>query len=815
MRLTPWFAVLKTHFAPARFRKPRQQVRRLRAYQPPCLFEQLEDRILLTNDLFVITHGYQVDGLFPNWVYSMAVAINAKLPDSCSATDSDSDSIPDAIEHSRVTLNNNLPTADSCEHFLFLDWAGESNNPNPAPDGRGWTEIAGTRLFESLQSIVNSATEPVNIHFIGHSRGTVVNSEAIKLLDQAGLDAKLGFVQMTTLDPHPVHKYDIDIIREGTLPDFTNFQYSDPELNVLKVTHIVDFADNYYQVSHELVTIPLTSLSGHLPDGEAIDGAVNIKLTDKFVSWSGRTPFPDGGNHAEVHDWYHWTIDLTSYPFAPTYSDVARVSQLDRNGLYNAIVAIGPNGSSTFTGAGNLGFNWSLLKTIPAGGSSADDVADTFQGANTSLEGSSGSWAFDGKIETNGDSDVFKFMARRSGNLTITQTAAAGSSLDSRLVLYDEAQNEIISVDATGSRGSETINKSVVQGQTYYVRAGAYRSLYVANRTGAYRLEFSLPVTQTQGSDITVLQSGSGLNSGSATPIDFGIIGQSGSGSTRSFTVLNAGNATLTGLSIGELPAGFTLLDGLPTSLAPGGSDTFSVRLDSAVLGSKSGNITITSNDPDEDPFLIAIRGNVVANAVATPEITVFQGATNLINGVSPAIDFGTVEEGQSEPYRLFTVRNEGTAPLTLANIGLPSGFTLSGLSSQNLNPGTSATFIVQLNNDSSGFKFGVIRIPNNDPDEAPFTIAIRGKVELRTTPRPVIGTLIANSNPVRQTQNFTLKATGVAGNVASVEFYRDINMNGTGELDELLSTDNSSAHDWIGDADATGWSGGIVKCCG
>ena len=463
-------------------------------------------------------------------------------------------------------------------------------------------------------------------------------------------------------------------------------------------------------------------------------------------------------------------------------------------------------------GAVNLGFQWSLLQTIPAGGSSADDVADTFQGASSAVALASGSWAFDGRIETNGDTDLFRFTAPRSGNLAITQTAAPGSSLDSQLVLYDEARNVIgLPADATRSRGSETVRRQVVRGETYYVRAGAYWSLNVAERTGAYRLDFSLPVPAAQVPDIAVLQSGGGLNNGSATPIDFGTISQNGSGSTRSFTVLNAGNATLTGLSIGELPVGFTLVDGLSTSLVPGGADTLTVRMDSTTLGSKSGNITIASNDSDENPFLIGIRGSVVASAVAAPEITVLQGATNLINGGLSAIDFGTVEEGQSEPYRLFTVRNEGTAPLTLGNIELPAGYTLNSLSSQSLEPGTSATFIVQLNNVSSGFKVGVIRIPNNDSDENPFTIAIRGKVESRETPAPTIGTLTASPNPVRQTQYVDLVATNVTGLVTSVEFYRDANRDGVGSLDELIGTDVYSSNGWSKGTETTGWPVGPV----
>ena len=805
MRLTHWFAALKAHFAPARSRKPRQQARRLRAYKPPCLFEQLEDRVLLSNDLFVITHGFAFVGTgFPDWVYDMATAINP----ADERVNGEAE-----IRSSKVVFDQSLSGGRSGP-CLLLDWSDESNEVSPYSghysslmDTNSWAEAAGVFLFNAIVTrlVAPQTTEPLNLHFIGHSRGAVVNSEVIERLATELNDqtkSKIGFVQMTTLDPHPVTS------GEGRPIILATFQYSDPPVTV--ADSFVDFADNYYQTSD-------------YPEGRSLAGAVNINLTSKLDSWpwrlgNGGRGLVQGRNHAEVHDWYHWTIDPSDDDL-PRYSDTltlwktlpvgpARNEAAARSALYSNVVATTVSGVPTFSGSENVGFQWSLLKTTTSlGGASPDDAADTFQEASLAVALASGSWAFDGRIETNGDTDLFRFTAPRSGNLTITQTAAPGSSLDSRLVLYDEAQNVIgPPADATRSRGSETVRRQVVRGETYYVRAGAYWSLNVAERTGAYRLDFSLPVPAVQVPDIAVLQSGGGLNSGSATPIDFGTISQDGGGSTRSFTVLNAGNATLTGLSIGELPGGFTLVDGLPTSLVSGGSDTFTVRMDSAVLGSKSGNITIASNDPDENPFLIGIRGSVVASAVAAPEITVLQGATNLINGAALGIDFGTVEDGSSEPYRLFTIRNEGTAPLTLGNIELPAGYTLNSLSSQSLEPGTSATFIVQLNNVSSGFKVGVIRIPNNDPDEAPFTISIRGKVESRETPAPTIGTLTASPNPVRQTQYVDLVATSVTGLVTSVEFYRDVNRDGVGTPDELLGTDVYSSNGWSKGTEAIGW---------
>ena len=78
----------------------------------------------------------------------------------------------------------------------------------------------------------------------------------------------------------------------------------------------------------------------------------------------------------------------------------------------------------------------------------------------------------------------------------------------------------------------------------------------------------------------------------------------------RTFTVNNTGTATLTTSGL-ALPSGFSLVEGLSASIAAGGSDTFQVRLDTTSAGTKSGQISFTTNDSDENPFNFSIGGIV------------------------------------------------------------------------------------------------------------------------------------------------------------------------------------------------------------
>jgi hypothetical protein len=244
--------------------------------------------------------------------------------------------------------------------------------------------------------------------------------------------------------------------------------------------------------------------------------------------------------------------------------------------------------------------------------------------------------------------------------------------------------------------------------------------------------------------EITVV----GISDGQSTPIGFGTATPGQSGATQTFTVRNDGTANLT-LGVPALPAGFTLAEGLASSLAPGQSDTFIVRLDAQTVGRKSGQLSFATNDGDENPFNFPITGEVVTSGA--PEITV----VGISDGQNTPIDFGTATQGQSGATRTFTVRNDGTANLTLGVPTLPAGFTLvEGLASS-LAPGQADTFTVRLDTGTIGRKSGQLSFATNDADESPFNFPIAGEVvTVPSTPGEIRGTKWndSNGNGIRDT---------------------------------------------------------------
>jgi DNA/RNA non-specific endonuclease len=177
-----------------------------------------------------------------------------------------------------------------------------------------------TQLYDNQGDLIRNQGLLLNsdLHFIGFSRGTVVNSEIIQRLgtyfphaggvyrDANGKVIK-GDLQMTTIDPHDFKQDNLNkgflSIVNNNAKDYSNF-YEPP----VQVWNNVTFADNYYQTSGN--TDGLGGLTSATPNGRELVGAdVNKDLT-------GLTGFFQhdnglGNTHSRVLTWYAGTLDLS------------------------------------------------------------------------------------------------------------------------------------------------------------------------------------------------------------------------------------------------------------------------------------------------------------------------------------------------------------------------------------------------------------------------------------------------------------------------------------------------------------------------
>jgi DNA/RNA endonuclease G (NUC1) len=170
---------------------------------------------------------------------------------------------------------------------LLPNWATESIIPES-----GFTEGAADEFFAALvrldQALAGSYGFGTNgkferqgallnspLHFIGFSRGAVVNSEIIQRLgtfynNPGGISPSGRVVHMTTIDPHDFLQDSLNLtlrLPNGTPLaglDYTNFY--EPKTQVWET---VTFADNYYQ------TVPNLTGSTLTPAGRDIPNVVN------------------------------------------------------------------------------------------------------------------------------------------------------------------------------------------------------------------------------------------------------------------------------------------------------------------------------------------------------------------------------------------------------------------------------------------------------------------------------------------------------------------------------------------------------------
>ena len=125
------------------------------------------------------------------------------------------------------------------DDVIAYNWVAASSSPGSA--AKQGPKLANMILQEAAQFPSNS---PVDLQFIGHSEGTVVNTQAIlKLEPKATAPIKAGFLVDTLLDPHAAN------------PDFPGKQYSvaDNPLGTIAKLAI----DNYQARARDpLVAIP-------------------------------------------------------------------------------------------------------------------------------------------------------------------------------------------------------------------------------------------------------------------------------------------------------------------------------------------------------------------------------------------------------------------------------------------------------------------------------------------------------------------------------------------------------------------------------
>lgn len=201
------------------------------------------------------------------------------------------------------------------------------------------------------------------------------------------------------------------------------------------------------------------------------------------------------------------------------------------------------------------------------------------------------------------ESGTFALTVRNLGNanlsdlgVTFSGDAAADFSVGT------------ISADPVAPNGSTTISVTFSPSTL-----GTREAELTLTSNDVYEGTFKLGLTGIGLAPKLVVEepAGTPLENGSSS-INLGSSIVAASTGPRTITVRNDGNDTLTGLSLaitGTNSADFTFTAPTATELAPNAEASFTLSFSPSAMGARSATLTLTSNDPDNNPFEISLTG--------------------------------------------------------------------------------------------------------------------------------------------------------------------------------------------------------------
>ncbi len=349
MRTFDWLSPIRTlrrqswRKTSSRLTTPRRRSSSAGATRPHGLFhsaaEVLEPRIVLDathhtlaematklqsfqpSGVTIITHGFQPTFGGGDSLGSLAKEIHNRTPGWLLDYDVPGAGIQGYFDLTTTSdpldVHSDVPSSvTSGEVVLLFDWAGESGQLSS-----GWGEAAGDALFSMLVglNLVDPASpnNTTKLHFIAHSFGSAVTSEAIERLAYFNVPVD----QVTYLDPHDFPQ-GIDLISDvvqGLYLLGQPFGYG------ATVWNNVDFADVYYQTR---------GLNGKLipdrlvPEGRPIPGAYNRELDagselpkELFVI----NPYADddaAGDHSFAWNGFYLATIMGTWPTGVPYPEI-------------------------------------------------------------------------------------------------------------------------------------------------------------------------------------------------------------------------------------------------------------------------------------------------------------------------------------------------------------------------------------------------------------------------------------------------------------------------------------------------------------
>ncbi len=448
-----------------------------------------------------------------------------------------------------------------------------------------------------------------------------------------------------------------------------------------------------------------------------------------------------------------------------------------------ASVSITITFSPTSATASSSQMNLPYVETVSTTTGTTTTTTSTANVISLALQGTAPSFALSYVLQT--DQNVVPFPS--GGTIPFTPTLV-GATAQAALNVTNTGSGPgaVTGISISGSafkiQGKPLLPATVVAGQTLQVLV-LYTPTAVSSDTGVITITFDT------GSPVTVNVSGSGtaptftysilsttpptaISPGGTISLPNTTVGQS---STITIRVLNSGNANGSVSSLSIAGQGYSLsnVPVLPDVLAPNASVTFNLTFTPTQPGAQSGTLIVNS-----DTFTLSGSGLgplLVYSYVA--------GGTSItLGGTNTSVVFSPVMVSQSEQL-IFDVKNTGTLPATISNIGVAAGpYTLSGLPSLpvTLAPNADFQITIKFTPTTVGFSNGTLQLDatgislvgsGTQPPTLPAYTISGPSGNTAALTQPTVGLTLASAYPVALTGVLTLSVSGTLPADPAVQF--------------------------------------------
>lgn len=323
-----------------------------------------------------------------------------------------------------------------------------------------------------------------------------------------------------------------------------------------------------------------------------------------------------------------------------------------------------------------------------------------------------------GSLDISTGSDTHTFTIQNTGSASLGITS----------ITSDSAEFVVASAPSSVAAGAaETFTITFDPSAT-----GARSATITLLNDDADESTYTLPMagTVTATAEINLVGNSNSITSGDAALVandtDFGSLDISTGSDTHTFTIQNAGSASLGITSITSDSAEFVVASA-PSSVAASATETFTVTFDPSATGARSATITILNDDANESSYTLPMAGTGTGAA----EINLVGNSNSITSGdaalVANDTDFGSFDISTGTDTHTFSIQNTGSATLNITSIiSDNSEFAVASVPSS-VAASATETFTVTFDPSATGARSATITILNDDGDESSYTLPMAG----------------------------------------------------------------------------------------